>query len=80
MNLDRSSNPTFSEKMFEKALTRSEEGGVMTFNGTVNKSIILFLLVLLSGIVTWKLTMVGNEIVNLFAGEVPDVMVLEHGH
>lgn len=67
MNLDRSSNPTFSEKMFEKALTRSEEGGVMTFNGTVNKSIILFLLVLLSGIVTWKLTMVGNDIASYLA-------------
>ena len=61
MNLDRSSNPTFSEKMFEKALTRNDEGGIMTFNGTVNKSIILFLLVLLSGIVTWKLTIVGNS-------------------
>ncbi len=32
----------------------------MTLQGTINKSIILFLLVILSGTYTWKLTMVGN--------------------
>ena len=67
MNLDRSSNPTFSEKIFEKALTRNDDGGIMSFNGAVNKSIILFLLVLLSGIVTWKLTMVGNTAAPILA-------------
>ena len=60
MNLSKSSNPTFSEKIFEKSLTNNADGGVMSYNDTLNKSILLFLLVLLSGIATWKLTMVGN--------------------
>lgn len=67
MNLSKSSNPTFSEKIFEKSLTNNAEDGVMTYNGTLNKSIILFLLVLLSGIATWKLAMVGNAIVSPLA-------------
>ncbi|MDD6002237.1 MAG: Bax inhibitor-1/YccA family protein [Bacteroidales bacterium] len=67
MNLNKSSNPTFSEKIFEKALTRNEEGGVMSFTGAVNKSIILFLLVLLSGIATWKLIIVGNSAASYLA-------------
>lgn len=67
MNLDRSSNPTFSEKIFEKAFSRNEDGGVMSFNGAINKSIILFLLVLLSGIATWKLAMVGNTAAPILA-------------
>ncbi len=62
MNLSKSSNPTFSDKIFEKSLTNNAEGEVMTYNGTLNKSIILFLLVLLSGIASWKLTMVGNTL------------------
>ena len=66
MNLSKSSNPTFSEKIFEKSLTNAD-GGVMTYNGTLNKSIILFLLVLLSGIATWKLAMVGNTLVSPLA-------------
>ncbi len=67
MNLSKSSNPTFSEKIFEKALTRNQDGTVMSYNGAVNKSIILFLLVLLSGIATWKLTIVGNSAASYLA-------------
>lgn len=67
MNFDRSSNPVFSEKVFERSMERSSEGGLMTFNGTVNKSILLFVLVLLSGIVTWKLTIVGNNLASPLA-------------
>lgn len=49
-----SSNPTFGKKIFNNA-EYVEGQGVMTVGGTVNKTILLFLLVALSATITWKM-------------------------
>ncbi|MCQ2973568.1 MAG: Bax inhibitor-1/YccA family protein [Bacteroidales bacterium] len=67
MNFDKSSNPVFSEKMFENAVSDFAGNGVMTFQGTVTKSILLLLLVIVTGTISWKLAIVGNSIVGPLA-------------
>lgn len=54
MSFMKSSNPVFGDRFLRNAsVSTSEE--VMTFKGTVNKTILLLLLVILGATYTWKL-------------------------
>lgn len=52
MNLSRTSNPVFKERVFHKDYTSASE--VMTINGTVNKTALLLLLAIASAVFTWN--------------------------
>lgn len=62
MRLGRSSNPILSEKSFSKVETL-DFSETMTVRGTINKTILMFLLVILSASITWKMAMVQNAMV-----------------
>ncbi|MBK8807340.1 MAG: Bax inhibitor-1/YccA family protein [Bacteroidales bacterium] len=51
---EKSSNPAL-KNAFSQVRSFSREEGAMTLNGTMNKTIILFLVVIASAAVTWKL-------------------------
>lgn len=51
--IQRSSNPAFSEKLFSKQGFASQ-GEAMTVQGTINKSIILFVLLLIPAYMVWS--------------------------
>lgn len=53
--LARTSNPAFSKKIFEKTYTDSYSENVMTLKGTVNKSFLMILLVILGASYTWRI-------------------------
>ena len=61
MRFGRSSNPVLSEKRFETIHTQA---GVftesMTLSGTINKTLLLFLLLLITGSLSWRLTVSGS--------------------
>lgn len=52
MNLTKTSNPVFKEKVFSRDFTSSSE--VMTVNGTINKTALMLLLVVAGAIFTWN--------------------------
>jgi len=52
INLTKSSNPVFQEKVFRKDYTSSSD--VMTVNGTMNKTAIMLLLVIAGAVYTWN--------------------------
>jgi uncharacterized YccA/Bax inhibitor family protein len=52
MNLSRSSNPALKENIFHRDYAAS--GEVMTVNGTINKTILSLLLVILAAVYTWN--------------------------
>lgn len=60
MNINRSSNPVLSEKIFRKSGVAADSSQVMTVNGTVNKIFIMLLLVVLGAGYTWKFMQAGN--------------------
>jgi uncharacterized YccA/Bax inhibitor family protein len=51
MNLTKSSNPVFGKNIFNQ--TASVEDGVMTVNGTINKTGLMLLIVILAASFTW---------------------------
>ncbi|MCX6224876.1 MAG: Bax inhibitor-1/YccA family protein [Bacteroidia bacterium] len=51
----RTSNPAFSKKIFEKTYTDVTGDTVMTLKGTVNKSFLMLLLVILGASYTWRI-------------------------
>jgi uncharacterized YccA/Bax inhibitor family protein len=55
MKIGRSSNPAITKNTFSQAMTRASDESAMTIQGTVNKSLILLILVLLGAIYTWNL-------------------------
>jgi uncharacterized YccA/Bax inhibitor family protein len=57
MRLSNTSNPVLTDKAFSQSYT----GKSMTVQGTVNKSIILFLLLLIASSFSWKLTAANPE-------------------
>jgi uncharacterized YccA/Bax inhibitor family protein len=63
MRFGKSSNPILSEKRFESmhAFT-NVSSEPMTLNGTLNKTLILFGALLISGVFAWNLTKAGNII------------------
>jgi uncharacterized YccA/Bax inhibitor family protein len=52
MNLTKTSNPVFNERVFNKEYTASSE--VMTISGTVNKTALMLLLVVAAAVFTWN--------------------------
>lgn len=60
MRFGRSSNPVLSKKRFEKTHVFDQVNGeTMTLNGTINKALILFGLLLVTGYFSWNLTLTG---------------------
>jgi len=53
----RSSNPAMTGKIFEKATTLSGGSGIMTINGTINKTGLMLLLVIAAAAYTWNMVM-----------------------
>jgi uncharacterized YccA/Bax inhibitor family protein len=51
----RTSNPAFSNKFFERTYTDVTDDTVMTLRGTVNKSFLMTLLVILGASYTWRI-------------------------
>ncbi len=60
MNISRTSNPTLGENAFTKGV--EYDGTAMTVKGAMNKTLILFALLLVSAIVSWKMTFSGNTL------------------
>ena len=52
MNLSKTSNPVFKERVFHRDYASASE--VMTVNGTVNKTALMLLLVIASAVFTWN--------------------------
>lgn len=59
MNITRTSNPTLGEKTFASE-PLATDGNVMTLKGAINKTIILFAILLVAAVVSWKMTMSGS--------------------
>lgn len=56
-----SGNPVLSGNVFSRARAEAQHGALMTIDGTVTKSLILFLLLLLTATFTWSITLnTGN--------------------
>lgn len=53
MDITKSSNPVFGKNIFNQAETRTEDG-VMTVNGTVNKTGLMLLIVIFAATFTWR--------------------------
>ena len=59
MNITRTSNPTLGENAFTRE-PAAIDGKVMTLKGAINKTIILFAILLITGVISWKMTMSGQ--------------------
>ncbi len=60
MKIGKSSNPVLSEKRFKKIQSKTANSTeLMTINGTLNKTILLFTLLLISGFFAWKAVATG---------------------
>jgi len=66
MRLGHSSNPALGNKVFNNVGTL-DASETMTIRGTINKTILLSLLVFTSAILTWKLAMVQNVLAGTLA-------------
>ncbi|MEA3317806.1 MAG: Bax inhibitor-1/YccA family protein [Bacteroidota bacterium] len=55
MNIGRSSNPALSTKVFNNKTYANTMSETMTLEGTVNKSILMLVLVMLGAFYTWRL-------------------------
>jgi len=55
MNLTKSSNPIFGDKVYRNNTITGEKEKTMSFYGTVTKTILLFLLVVLGASYTWSM-------------------------
>lgn len=53
MDITKSSNPVFGNNIFNRSVTSSDEG-VMTVNGTINKTAIMLLIVIFAATFTWR--------------------------
>ncbi|MCF0206604.1 MAG: Bax inhibitor-1/YccA family protein [Bacteroidales bacterium] len=61
MNITRTSNPIFGDRVFANEASHSTSlGQTMTIKGAINKTLILFSFLLLGAIVSWKMTAAGN--------------------
>ncbi len=67
MRFGKTTNPVLSEKRFENIHTQA---GVftekMTLSGTINKSLLLFLLLLITGSLSWRMTLSGSVSSGIF--------------
>ncbi len=55
MNIGRSSNPALSRSVFNTQSYAASYNEAMTLNGTVNKSLVMLLLVIVGAMYTWKM-------------------------
>ncbi|MCB0481203.1 MAG: Bax inhibitor-1/YccA family protein [Flavobacteriales bacterium] len=62
--IERSSNPAFSDKIFDKAMAGTWDEK-MTVQGTVNKSLILFVTMLVPALYVWNLYYSGTSTTGL---------------
>jgi len=53
MDITKSSNPVFGKNIFNKAATSTDDG-VMTVNGTINKTGLMLLIVIFAATFTWR--------------------------
>ena len=53
MEITKSSNPVFGKNIFNQSVTSTDEG-VMTINGTINKTGIMLLIVIFAATFTWR--------------------------
>jgi len=53
MNLTRSSNPVFGKQVFSRIYSDTDEG-VMTINGTLNKTALMLAIVIFAALFTWN--------------------------
>lgn len=53
MEITKSSNPAFGNNIFNQSVTGTDEG-VMTINGTINKTGIMLLIVIFAATFTWR--------------------------
>lgn len=73
MNITRTSNPTLGKNAFTSEASNhnmgtgtafgsniATDGNVMTLKGAINKTIILFAILLVTGIISWKMTWSGQ--------------------
>ncbi len=76
MNIGKSSNPALSSA-FNNLSYSSTETKVMTLNGTINKTIISLLIVLIGAGYTWKMTLsgTGNSMIWVFGGGIGGLIV-----
>ena len=58
MNMRKSGNPVLSEKIFNRVAGYTE-GNVMTIGGTMNKTFLLFLLLVLAAVYVWNRVLTG---------------------
>jgi len=66
MRLTRSSNPVFNKTRLENAMrTETVSGEVMTVNGSITKTAILFLLLLVTASFSWKLVESGTSMITV---------------
>ena len=68
MALFRTGNPILSDKTFTSVERTAGEANVMTIQGTVNKTALLGLLLLISALWTWNLFYAGSGAVGLLTG------------
>jgi len=67
MDLTKSTNPVFGKDIFKQSVSASDEG-IMTINGAINKTGIMFLIVLFAASFTWR------KFFGAFNPEVPGAM------
>jgi uncharacterized YccA/Bax inhibitor family protein len=67
MDLTKSTNPVFGKDIFKQSVSSSDEG-TMTINGAINKTGIMFLIVLFSASFTWR------KFFGAFNPEIPGTM------
>jgi len=65
MSLIKSSNPVLGDRFLKNARSYASSE-VMTFKGTVNKTILLLLLVILGATYTWKLAFTAADVSSLY--------------
>jgi len=59
MNLSKTSNPVFSKNVFAQSYAGTAQG-VMTMQGTINKSILLLVIIVVAASFTWNMATQGN--------------------
>ena len=78
MRFGKTSNPVLSDKRFDSI---HSQAGVftepMTLNGTINKTMLLFLFLLITGSLSWRLTMNGtiNPLFLIWGGAIGGLIV-----
>lgn len=58
--LEKTSNPVFSSNVFQEAKSAFSTTGTMTMKGTINKSLLLLGIILVTAVITWRMSFSGN--------------------